>query len=725
MAAALVLPLWAGVPAFAGAGVPPVPASALGVPAITLNPLSPIADQIGEQLRNLVGAPPAEADTAKPDAAKTSDADDSSTEIPPTFGTRALNVALNLIEIIGVQGRAFITSFAALPDISAWLQRQSADPIRLGLWTAMGEDMLLVVGLPLLIAVFIGVLLLRPLRKRINRHGFDSSAKRLAGRIGLFTLRLLPILVFLALSLALLSRYEAQKLPRFVILNVIYALTLNHIVLAVLRGVISPKMSELRLLPLTTPQARYVFRWISAFSTIIVCGYFCVDIARAVHMPPAVITAFENIFGFVLVVMTIIVIVQKRVAVDHVLRGAAPAADEPVPLGYGLRLWAAEHWHMLAIAYLVIGYSVTALGGDNRLAIMLQGTLGSVAVLAGANIAFAVLDGWSQRRAMRSSSAPHWPILRLLLRPAIWALALIGAAAAWGADIGALLATQAGQRISGAALSIGITVISLTLIYEAISTGIERHLHRRDASGTMVQASARARTLLPMLRNTAYILFFAITALVVLSEIGIDTRPFLAGAGILGVAIGFGAQTLVKDFLTGLFIVIENTIAVGDQIRIGDFFGTVEALSVRTLRLRDWDGSLHILPFSEVTKITNQSRGFSFAVMDIGVSYDSNLDLVLSVMREVGEALRQDPIKGFQILEPIDVMGVDQFSDSAIIIRARIRTQPGRQWEVRRRYLLQLKRAFDAKGIEIPYPHVTYVQKAAPDAMLPAADKAL
>jgi small conductance mechanosensitive channel len=249
------------------------------------------------------------------------------------------------------------------------------------------------------------------------------------------------------------------------------------------------------------------------------------------------------------------------------------------------------------------------------------------------------------------------------------------------------------------------------LIYEGCNRTIEKHLNRRDADGKALQASARMRTLLPMIRNMVFVFFAVIVGFVTLSEAGFNIGPLLAGAGVVGVAVGFGSQALVKDFLTGLFIVIENTIAVGDVVKIGSHSGVVESISFRTLRLRDNEGALHILPFSIVTDIVNMTRDFAFAVINVGVSYSSDLEHVMRVIRAVGEDLQKDPVFKRVILEPIEILGVDSLGDSSITISSRLRTRPGKQWDVRRMFLLKLKQAFDKEKIEIPFPTVTSIQK--------------
>jgi small conductance mechanosensitive channel len=171
--------------------------------------------------------------------------------------------------------------------------------------------------------------------------------------------------------------------------------------------------------------------------------------------------------------------------------------------------------------------------------------------------------------------------------------------------------------------------------------------------------------------------------------------------------------------LTGLFIVLENTIAIGDVVQVGTHAGVVEAMSIRTLRLRDQDGALHILPYSEVTQIINMTKDFAYAVIDMSVAYASDLEHVMNVIRSVGEEMQKDPIFKRVILEPIEILGVEKLGDSAITIRSRIKTRAGKHWDIKRMMLLRLKNRFDSENIEIPFPTVMHLQKfdKAPDVL--------
>ncbi|WP_049974662.1 mechanosensitive ion channel family protein [Azospirillum sp. B4] len=222
-----------------------------------------------------------------------------------------------------------------------------------------------------------------------------------------------------------------------------------------------------------------------------------------------------------------------------------------------------------------------------------------------------------------------------------------------------------------------------------------------------MEHSARTRTLLPLFRKTLAIVLSTAVALVILSQVGVNVGPLLAGAGIAGIAIGFGAQTLVKDFITGLFILMQDAVAVGDVVAVAGCSGTVEQISIRSMRLRDVSGTVIIIPFSEVTTVKNMTKEFSYAMFEVGVAYREDVDQVSEVLTELGADLQADPDYADRILEPIDILGLDKFADSAVVIKARIKTRPSDQWKVMRAFNRRMKQRFDELGIDIPFPHQT------------------
>jgi small conductance mechanosensitive channel len=257
------------------------------------------------------------------------------------------------------------------------------------------------------------------------------------------------------------------------------------------------------------------------------------------------------------------------------------------------------------------------------------------------------------------------------------------------------------------AISIAAVLVIALIAWEFVSSAVERYLSKTDAEGNLVERGARARTLLPLLRNVIFVVLAVLVTMIVLSELGIDIAPLLAGAGVIGLAVGFGSQKLVQDVITGAFILFEDAIAVGDVVRVAGQAGVVEAISIRSIRLRDLTGSVHTIPFSTVDTVTNLTKEFSYYVLEVGVAYREDTDQVVEVLCAILDDMRDDPDLGQFILEPLDVLGVDAVADSAVIIKARIKTVPIKQWSVGREFNRRMKKRFDELGIEIPFPHTT------------------
>ena len=301
----------------------------------------------------------------------------------------------------------------------------------------------------------------------------------------------------------------------------------------------------------------------------------------------------------------------------------------------------------------------------------------------------------------------YLPALTAGVRFIIYGAAGLAILKVWGLDTVGWIATPTGAAITKSAVNITLIIIVALLVWELIGAGIERYLAARDSDGNEITRGQRALTLLPLLRNIVMVSLAVIVTLTVLSEMGVNIGPLIAGAGIIGLAVGFGAQTFVKDVITGFFILIEDSVGVGDIVILGGYKGKVEAISIRSIQLRDLQGDVHRIPFSEVTSTTNRSKVFSFASFDIGVAYREDVDHCMNVIREVGNDMRKDPNFAPTIIEDIEIMGVQSFDDSAVIIRARIKVAPGKQLGIQRAFNRLIKNRFDEEGIEIPFPHRT------------------
>ena len=261
-------------------------------------------------------------------------------------------------------------------------------------------------------------------------------------------------------------------------------------------------------------------------------------------------------------------------------------------------------------------------------------------------------------------------------------------------------------RMGAAATRVVVLILAGAGAMELSGRLIERIFHSLEIRSIDSRRAAQFRTLAPIIRGLVQGLLMIFVGLTVLSEIGVQIGPLLAGAGVVGVALGFGAQTLVKDFLTGLFLIIEDIVSVGDNVKIGNFTGRVETMTLRTIRLRDFDGTLHVFPYSEAQVIHNRTKSFSNAVIEPRISYLSDIDRAMEVMKRVGVQMKADETYAKVILEPLEIVGVDEFTDTGLVLKARFKTLPGEQWRIAREFNRRLKGAFDAAGIEIGYPNV-------------------
>lgn len=280
----------------------------------------------------------------------------------------------------------------------------------------------------------------------------------------------------------------------------------------------------------------------------------------------------------------------------------------------------------------------------------------------------------------------------------------------WGFDVraGAL------GRMLGVFWRAGLIIMFALAAVEVFGFVVTRALHRGARRAHDVRRAAQLRTLAPVLKGVISFIVGLIAVMMALSQFGVEIGPLIAGAGILGLAIGFGAQTLVKDFLTGVFLILEDTVSIGDVVTIGNFGGVVEDMSLRTIKLRDFDGTLHIFPYSEAMVIHNKTKSFSFAVFNLSISYRADIAQALQLMHAVGDELQKDEKFAPFILDDTEVVGVDNLADAAVVLKGRIKTAPGKQWMVQREYLKRIKLAFDANGVEIPSPSLRLITPDAP-----------
>ncbi len=471
--------------------------------------------------------------------------------------------------------------------------------------------------------------------------------------------------------------------------------------------------------------ARRVSGWLTAIIIVSIYGYLVAIAASQIGLTTVWRALALRIVFLVVTLLAIRMILLARPSVAERLSGGQDVTTGNAigPLVGAL----AQTWHFVAIFYVTVGYFMWAFqieGGTDYLG---RATLGSLGILLASRL---VLDRVASRAARGWPVSQEWaerfPVLdsRLqfyhraglaIVRVAVVLVTALALLDAWGLDTTLWVLDEIGRAIAPrltALVSIGAVGLA---IWELVNLKIERFLDERDENGKKIPRSARVRTLLPFVRNAFMILWVTIVGLVLLSELGVDIAPLLAGAGVIGVALGFGAQTLVRDVITGMFILFENTIEVGDLVAVGDHSGVVDSLTMRTLRMRDMSGVVHTVPFSEIATIKNFTRDFSYAMFLIDVDKHENAERVLAVIKEVGDQMQGEKSFAASIIAPIDVMGVEGFSDFAMTVRARIKTKPLRHRRVARAFNLRMKKRFDELGIRLATPRL-----AVPDRLVEA-----
>lgn len=276
-----------------------------------------------------------------------------------------------------------------------------------------------------------------------------------------------------------------------------------------------------------------------------------------------------------------------------------------------------------------------------------------------------------------------------------------GVAGEWVARLAAAQGWWAGT------LRITLILVLAWLLVALLQRAIRKVRERIAARLGDRESVKRAETVGRVLRYVVAVVVSLVAGMLVLSELGVSVAPILGAAGVVGIAIGFGAQSLVKDYFNGLFLLLEDQIYQGDVVRLGEHGGLVEEMTLRYVRLRDYDGNVHYVPNGQIATVVNMSRGFAQAVVEVGVGYGTDLDQALRVMADTAETLRTDPAFADRILAPFEIAGVERWADSAVMLRGRFKVQPLEQWAVRREFLRRLKAAFNAAGIEIPFPQLT------------------
>lgn len=521
---------------------------------------------------------------------------------------------------------------------------------------------------------------------------------------------LLPVLTFaLVGNLGVTGLIGGDEATNLALLAVINAYALYQAILCLCRVVVTPVGGRVRLFAIKDATALYAETWLRRIVGVAVFGGTAAHITGLFGLPEAAVDALVKVVGLVDHLLVIVVIIRCREAVAAWIR---PTPGRRTGLA-ALRTLAADYWHAIAIFYVLAFWAIWAIEIKDGAARLLTLFCATVAVLAVSRGVFVVALGglehashgeaaWTKRYpAFDTHARRYYGPLRSL----VWALVTAATAAAllqvWGVDVMAWFADGTfGSRLMSSLMTVAVAVLIAIVIWEAMNAALDSRIGSLTQRGQSVR-SARLRTLLPIVRTALMVTLLLIVGMTALSEIGVNIAPLLAGAGIIGVAIGFGSQKLVQDLITGLFLLIENAMQVGDWVTVAGLSGSVEMLSIRTIRLRAGDGSVHIIPFSSVTSVTNTNRGIGNAAVSVNVAISENIDRVCAILKDIALEMRRDPDFKPLMLSDLQLWGVDKVDAAAVTLVGQIVCTDSGRWGVQRDYNRRLKERFQAEGIEI------------------------
>jgi len=560
----------------------------------------------------------------------------------------------------------------------------------------------------------------------ILRRYVPWAGERIGGllfKLGAGLLRIvLGVIPYVILLLSLFVLF--QVFPSFPVghsLALLFFMTVvfYRVAVEIFRSLLSPDDERLRVLPFKDENANYFWVWVLRFARYTFIYFLVTKTLSILEIAPL---SFSFIRGLLLVVFPVLISVFiMQVAREMRTRyQALPKNREAlVKRSRKITTLLLRYWSVITIAYAWAMFLFLIVNYDKGFSYLLVATIKTAVTVFAIYLGLGLLD-WLFKKlftinervkerfpGLEERTNRHIRIIRTAFR---WVLVIIGlgvVAHIWGIPVASIVASKVGSLLITRAIAIAITVGVVVLIIEASQFLKDYVLKGKKGKKKKKEPTQKMKTLVPMINAATNIAAGFIGGIIILDQLGVNTTPILAGAGIVGLAVGFGSQTLVKDLINGLFMLFEDSIRVGDYVKAGKDEGVVEAVGLRTVKLRDVSGNVHVIPNSSIDTVTNMSKEFSRSVIDVGVAYRENVDEVIEILKGIGGEMQSDPEYGKSILEPLEVFGLQSFDDSAVVIRVRLTTKPLKQWGLKREFNRRVKKAFDERGIEIPFPHRT------------------
>ncbi|WP_250509999.1 mechanosensitive ion channel domain-containing protein [Caballeronia sp. GACF4] len=559
--------------------------------------------------------------------------------------------------------------------------------------------------------------------------------QRLPNALLYLLFKFIPLGVFIGVATLLVSVFiDDNSIESHVASEFIDAYLVCRIIMLVSGFLLAPHATGLRLLQMRDQYALYTYRKLRSMVIIAGIGIALANGAEPLGLSEAARIAILKIVTLDIHLMLAYTIFDCRKPVAERIRERMRSHKSTALFGG----WIADIWAAVAIFFVLALWFVWALDVQNgyRTLFHLGGV--SILVLVGARVAAIVAfgalgrvfhenddDDFAAKSIAHRHAYRYYPLLRRAVQTIIAVVTVVALLEVWGVHIVQFFTSGGiGNRLASALVTIAVAAVFAVIVWETANVMVEQRLDQWNASGDRVRA-ARLRTLLPMMRSALFIVIAMVVVLTGLSEIGVNTAPLLASASIFGVALGFGSQKLVQDFITGIFLLMENAMQVGDWVTVAGVSGTVEYLSIRTVRLRGGDGSLFTVPFSSVSTVNNTNRGIGNAAVRVSVALGQDVDLAISTLKEIGTALREDDAFKDGILSDFSFWGVDAVDGSTVTLAGQIQCRDSTRWPVQREFNRRILNEFTARGIEIANPQRNFVivngtQDAAHDPAHPA-----
>ena len=630
--------------------------------------------------------------------------------------TDALDTLSEAIELrVDAVGDAFvgvIDSIRQVPILIRWAWLQLSEPISRELWLTVT----LQTGTAVLAGLAASVIVRLPLRGWRDRQGNLPLAARFwtkaKASLADLVVNVIALTVFLLVTDMALRLGNTTALSRLMASDVLTAVGCVRGLTAISKAVLAPENGRRRLVALDDTTARHLHAWLSWVLGLAIYGHYALQATGRLGLPWTVRGFLAHVLFLAVTCLIVFQIYRLRGQVTALMEHWGRTSKSSFTRYLPWQGLAAVGHHILAF-WVAAVFLVWAVGVPDGAELLTRGLFVSIAALLGLRmfhiwLEWALLPPHPDPTEDVEAEPPPRPASRVAVIACLRAVAALLAFAvvlnAWGIDVGSFLQTTTGRQMLAGLGRIGIVVAIVLLVARSIKAASTSLVEAKGAGGQPLYSN-RMRTLILIATNLAVMLLIAGGIIEVLSEIGVNTNALLAGAGVVGLALGFGSQKLVQDLTTGMFILLGDTVRVGDVVDLGGKSGVVEAISMRTITLRAYNGDVHTVPYSSIDVVTNMTKDFSYYVLDVPVAYKEDVDRVVEVLKGIDGQLRREWPYRRLILEPIEIAGVDAFRDSAVIVKARTKVRAGEQWKVGREFNRRIKQCFDEQGIEIPFPH--------------------